>query len=96
MSSHLSLKIRLGPLVSLEVGGDNCHEIREALKGFNELNKQLDAMCSDLAERVYPEEVEPEEEAGWHEHGHGRPGGEKARPAAREPEKESGGGEEKE
>jgi hypothetical protein len=67
MSSHLSLKIRLGPLVSLEVGGNNCHEILDSLKGFDELNEQLEAICSDLAERVYPEgeAASEEEHGGW-------------------------------
>lgn len=56
MSASMNLKIRLGPLVSLEVTGDNCEEIRAALEGFEKLNKQVDAMCSDLAERMYPED----------------------------------------
>lgn len=58
MSASMNLKIRLGPLVSLEVNGDNCEEIRNALEGFEKLNKQVDAMCSDLAERMYPEEAD--------------------------------------
>ncbi len=56
MPSHMNLKIRLGPLVTLEVSGDNCEELRTALDGFKPLNQQIDAMCSDLAERMYPEE----------------------------------------
>ena len=58
MSASMNLKIRLGPLVSLEVNGDNCEEIRAALDGFEMLNTQLDAMCSDLAGRIYPDEQE--------------------------------------
>lgn len=56
MSASMSLKIRLGPLVTLEVSGDNCEEIHNALEGFAKLNSKIDAMCSDLAERMYPED----------------------------------------
>ena len=51
----MTLRIQLGPLVSFEVEGDNCRELTEALEGFEKLNQRIDAMCSDLAERVYPE-----------------------------------------
>lgn len=54
MSARMNLRIRLGPLVMLEVSGDNCEEITQALKGFDKLNRDIDAMCSDLAERIYP------------------------------------------
>jgi hypothetical protein len=64
MSASMNLKIRLGPLVSLEINGDNCEEIRSALEGFEKLNQQVDAMCSDLAERMYPEEKESFEQSG--------------------------------
>jgi hypothetical protein len=50
----MTLRIRLGPLVSFEVEGDNCSELADALGDFDRLNKTVDAMCSDLAERVYP------------------------------------------
>ena len=56
MSARLNLKIRLGPLVTLELSGDNCEEIRDALQGFQPLNQDLDAICSDLANRMYPED----------------------------------------
>ncbi len=58
MSVYVRLKVRLGPLVSIELSGENVKEIAAALKGYEDLNKQIDAMCSDLAERVYPEGVE--------------------------------------
>lgn len=58
VSALIILKVRLGPLVSLEVTGENCKEICDALKGYEDLNKQIDSMCSDLSERVYPEGVE--------------------------------------
>ncbi len=49
------LKIKLGPFVAFEVEGENCKEITHALEDFEELNQRVDAMCSDLANRVYPE-----------------------------------------
>ena len=61
MSVYVRLKVRLGPLVSIEVSGTNCKEIAEALKGYEDLNRQVDAMCSDLAGCVYPEGGEPAE-----------------------------------
>lgn len=59
----MTLRIRVGPLVEIQVNGQNSKEIANALEGFEELNKRVDAMCSDLAERVYPEGMEaPREE----------------------------------
>ena len=52
--ASMSLRIRLGPLVYFEVDGDSCAELTMALDGFEELNEKVDAMCSDLARRVYP------------------------------------------
>jgi hypothetical protein len=60
----MTLRIRLGPLVYFQVEGENCHEINRALQGFDELNRTVDAMCSDLAERVYPEGVDASRPAG--------------------------------
>jgi hypothetical protein len=54
----MTLKIHLGPLVYFQVEGENCREIADALQGFDELNRTVDAMCSDLAGRVYPDGVE--------------------------------------
>jgi len=58
MAVSITLSIRLGPLVSLKVTGQSCEELAQALEGYNNLNQRVDAMCSDLAERVYPEGVE--------------------------------------
>jgi len=58
MAVSITLTIRLGPLVSLKVTGQSCQELAEALEGYDHLNHRVDAMCSDLAERVYPEGVE--------------------------------------
>ncbi len=55
MSASIVLRIRLGPFVNFEIEGDNCEEIAEALEGYKQLNNRIDNMCSDLAERVYPE-----------------------------------------
>lgn len=67
----INMSIRLGPMVHFEVSGENCEEIAEALKGFEVLNKTVDAMFSDLAERVYPAT-------------HGPAGKAEAKPATRE------------
>jgi hypothetical protein len=52
--ARMSLRIRLGPLVYFQVDGENCADLNAALSGFDELNERVDAMCSDLAKRVYP------------------------------------------
>ena len=62
--ARMSLRIQLGPLVSFSVEGENCRELAAALEGFDDLNKTVDAMCSDLAERVYPEGTPPKPEHG--------------------------------
>jgi hypothetical protein len=53
--ARMSLRIQLGPLVAFQVEGESCRELAAALEGFDDLNKRVDAMCSDLAARVYPE-----------------------------------------
>ena len=58
MAVSITLTIRLGPLVSLKVTGQSCEELAQALEGYDHLNLRIDGMCSDLAERVYPEGVE--------------------------------------
>jgi hypothetical protein len=57
----ITLSIRLGPMVQFQVEGRSYAEIAEALEGFERLNKTVDAMFSDLAERVYPEGAHKEE-----------------------------------
>jgi len=54
-AANITLSIRLGPMVSFQVQGRNCGEINAALKGFEQLNRTVDAMFSDLAKRVYPD-----------------------------------------
>jgi hypothetical protein len=54
----MKLKVALGPFVTLEIEGSSCREISEALEGHEKLNLQLDEMCSNLAQRVYPEGTE--------------------------------------
>lgn len=58
--ARMSLRIQLGPLVAFQVEGESCRELAAALEGFDDLNKRVDAMCSDLAARVYPEGTIPE------------------------------------
>lgn len=53
--ASITLSIRLGPMVSFQIEGSNCTEITQALKGFEQLNRTVDAMFSDLAKRVYPD-----------------------------------------
>ncbi|TAN74304.1 MAG: hypothetical protein EPN14_09345 [Gallionella sp.] len=67
MSARMNLRIRLGPLVMLEISGESCEEIRHALKGFDLLNREIDAMCSDLADRMYPEDQESPTQSGFEE-----------------------------
>ena len=55
MAVSITLSIRLGPLVSLRVTGQSCHELAKALEGYDNLNHHINAMCGDLAERIYPE-----------------------------------------
>lgn len=58
------MSLQLGPMVKIDIQGDNCSEISNALHGFEQLNKTVDAMFSDLAKRVYPEtDHEPKESA---------------------------------
>lgn len=52
---RISLSIRLGPMVHFDVQGENCAQVAQALEGFERLNEIVDAMCSDLANRVYPD-----------------------------------------
>lgn len=63
MAVSITLTVRLGPLVSLRVNGNSCRELAEALEGYEGLNASLEAMCSGLAEKVYPEGMEEEETA---------------------------------
>jgi hypothetical protein len=37
------------------VTGQSCHELAKALEGYDNLNHHINAMCGDLAERIYPE-----------------------------------------
>jgi hypothetical protein len=52
---NINLQIRLGPLVRFDISGQNCAEIAEALNGFEQLNKTVESMFSDLADKVYPD-----------------------------------------
>ncbi|KAA1003839.1 hypothetical protein OKW43_008073 [Paraburkholderia sp. WC7.3g] len=52
---RITMSIRLGPMVHFQIEGQNCTEISQALDGFEHLNKTVDDMFSDLAERVYPD-----------------------------------------
>ena len=58
MSVSITLSIRLGPLVSLRVTGQSCQELAKALEGYDNLNHHINAMCGDLAERIYPDGID--------------------------------------
>ena len=49
------MSLQLGPMVKIDINGESCAEITNALQGFEQLNKTVDAMFSDLATRVFPE-----------------------------------------
>jgi hypothetical protein len=49
------MSLQLGPMVKIDIEGANCAEISNALVGFEQLNKTVDDMFSDLAKRVFPE-----------------------------------------
>lgn len=70
MKARMTLRIRLGPFVSFEIDGESCKGIAEALEGFEELNARVDAMCSDLVERVYPDGIPTESEHHGHDSHH--------------------------
>jgi hypothetical protein len=55
MSASITLKMQIGPMVSLQIEGQNCREISAALEGYEKLNRQVEDLCSTLAEAVYPE-----------------------------------------
>jgi hypothetical protein len=71
--ARMSLRIRLGPLVYFQVDGENCDELSTALEGFEELNVKVDAMCSDLAARVYPNGASEDTDTWPHDEGDGAP-----------------------
>jgi hypothetical protein len=65
--ARINLSVSLGPMVRFEVQGETCADIVHALDGFERLNQVVDAMFSDLAERVYPRasaEAAPQDGAG--------------------------------
>lgn len=64
MAVSLSYSIKMGPCVEIRIAGQNCHEISEALEGFEDLNVRIDSMCGDLAERIYPEGLDLDGFAG--------------------------------
>lgn len=53
--TRINLSLQLGPMVRIDIEGNNCPEIAEALRGFEDLNQTVDAMFSDLAKRVFPD-----------------------------------------
>lgn len=59
MPANIILKMQIGPMVAVQIEGQNCKEISAALEGYERLNQQVEDMCSTLAEAVYPEPETP-------------------------------------
>ena len=55
MPANITLKMQIGPMVIIQIDGHSCHEISEALEGYEKLNHQIEHLCSRLAEAAYPE-----------------------------------------
>jgi hypothetical protein len=64
MAALITLKIRLGPLLTIVAEGSDCQELQRALEGWEKLNVQVEGLCSDLAERMYPDGVPDDEVKG--------------------------------
>jgi hypothetical protein len=45
-------------MVSIQIEGNTCTEIAEALSGYERLNSQIEGLCSGLADKVYPDQEE--------------------------------------
>lgn len=54
MTAQISLKVQIGPMVSLQIEGHSCKEISEALSGYELLNRQIEGLCGGLADNAYP------------------------------------------
>jgi hypothetical protein len=55
MPANITFKMQIGPMVVIQIEGHSCHEISEALEGYERLNHQVEHLCSRLAEAAYPE-----------------------------------------
>lgn len=67
MPASVTMRIRVGPWVFFQIDGPNCKEVAAAMDGYEDLNNKLEAMFSDLAQRIYPEGLDyaaQEAEAG--------------------------------
>jgi len=60
--ARIFMSLQLGPMVKIDIEGANCPDIAEALRGFEQMNKTVDAMFSDLAKRVFPEGDHPRDD----------------------------------
>ena len=57
--ARIRLTLQIGPMVRVDIEGENCPDIAQALQGFENLNQTVDAMFGDLAKRVFPETEAP-------------------------------------
>lgn len=64
MTAQISLKVQIGPMVSLQIEGHSCKEISEALSGYELLNRQIEGLCGGLADNAYPLEEDEAPQTG--------------------------------
>lgn len=58
--ARISVTFRFGTVAQVDIQAENCTQIVEALKDFEQLNVMLEAMIGDLGRRVFPDgEVPP-------------------------------------
>ena len=55
--ARIRISLNLGPMVRIDIEGESCPEIVEALTDFEKLIDTVDSMVSDLAQRVFPDGV---------------------------------------
>jgi hypothetical protein len=64
--ARIRLSLQIGPMVRVDIEGENCPDITESLRGFEQLNQTVDAMFADLAKRVFPETEAPSSSSEKH------------------------------
>lgn len=57
--ANITILIKLGMAMTIQIEGSSCTKITEALKDFKALNSTLEEMFHDLTLRVYPKNGDP-------------------------------------